>query len=972
MTAISQITTQTVQLDPGARLVLDRPDIGWTVKSGAVDLFLAEVQDGEPASRRHFLFEVKAGGCVMPVLETFPSLQIILVATQSSALVSLNLETLGAVSELGDTVLRTAMARLGEGQSTLPQQVDRWITGLSSAVARIVDVPPDGASAVAPADVQDCAADGAVTVRSGVAWIAADVPLTYCDGTALNQRPGEAVVPLAPGTWARAQSAGRLTATDTGQAIAAPWWPDAIACFHRLAFNAIGRAMAENRADTERRVAARADSIERLTDRTIGSFRNVAETSRKAWQSGAREDERLLAVFMIVAEAIGLDLPQRTQESIAKANDVNKAVRLARLRQRQVALRGLWWREDLGPLIGFVDEERRIVALLPTGTNRWRMIDPVAGKTEIVDAALAGRIAATAHMLYPTLPDKPLTFRDMMKFGAPRSRRDMAIAVLAAIAGAALGLATPLAMRLAFDRFIPGHNAVQLFELAVGLTLAALITTLFRVAYDRAALRIDGRAAGGHPAALMDRLLRLPDGALRFGSADLALRFGSADLVRRTVSNVLLTSVPAIFLTLFNGALLFYYAHWAAAVAVGCFVVLGLLSALFARLQREAQRRGEELLSDVFNIVFQLVQAITVLRTTGSEVRAFAHWGIDFAELRARSHRARRLATIFEGLLSGIDLLSLAGIFLLLALAPTDNFSTGSFIAFVTAYAMFSANALQIVRNIGVVVGLDVSWERALPLLRAVPEGAAQRRDPGRLDGKVEVNNVAFRYAPDGPLALGGVSIAAAPGEFIALVGASGSGKSTLVRLLLGLNPPLQGTVQYDEQDLRHLDLELVRRQIGVVLQSGRLFPGTLFENIMGTFNGTMDDAWEAARQAGIEQDIRAMPMGMHTVVTEATAAFSGGQVQRLIIARALVGKPRILIFDEATSSLDNVSQAIIAQSLSRLAVTRIVIAHRLSTVRQADRIYVFDKGRIVQNGKYEELMKAPGPFAEFSRKQLI
>jgi NHLM bacteriocin system ABC transporter ATP-binding protein len=869
-------------------------------------------------------------------------------------------------------VLRTAMARQGEGPSGLPQQVDRWITGLSSAVARIVDVAPDGASAVVPGDSQDCAADHAVTVRSGVVWIAADMPLTYCDGTDLAPRTGEALVPLAPGAWVRAVSVGRLTATDTAQAIAAPWWPAAIASFHRLAFNAIGRAIAKNRTELDRRVASRGDSIERLTDRVIGSFRNVAETSRKAWQSGAREDERLLAVFMIVAEAIGLDLPQRTQEQIAKAKDVNEAVRAARLRQRQVALRGLWWREDLGPLIGFVDDDRRIVALLPTGTNGWRMIDPVAGKTEVVDAALAARIVPTAHMLYPTLPDKPLTFKDMMKFGAPRSRRDMAIAVLAALAGAVLGLATPLAMRLAFDRFIPGHNGVQLFELAIGLTLAAIISTLFRMAYDRAALRIDGRAAGGHPAALMDRLLRLPDAAIRFGSADLALRFGSADQVRRTISNVLLTSVPATFLTLFNGALLFYYAHWAAAVAVAGFVVLGGLSALFARLQRKAQRRGEELVSDVFNIVFQLVQAITVLRTTGSEVRAFAHWGIDFAELRARSHRARKLATIFEGLLSGIDVLSLAGIFLLLALTPKDNFSTGSFIAFVTAYGAFSANAMQIVRNIGVLIGLEVSWERAVPLLRAVPEGTAQRRDPGRFDGKVEVNNAAFRYTPDGPLALGGVSIQAAPGEFIALVGASGSGKSTLVRLLLGLNQPLQGTIQYDEQDLRHLDLELVRRQIGVVLQSGRLFPGTLFENIMGTFNGTMDDAWEAARQAGIEADIRAMPMGMHTVVTEATAAFSGGQVQRLIIARALVGKPRILLFDEATSSLDNVSQAIIAQSLSRLAVTRIVIAHRLSTVRQADRIYVFDKGRIVQNGKYEELMKTPGPFAEFSRKQLI
>jgi ABC-type bacteriocin/lantibiotic exporter with double-glycine peptidase domain len=193
-----------------------------------------------------------------------------------------------------------------------------------------------------------------------------------------------------------------------------------------------------------------------------------------------------------------------------------------------------------------------------------------------------------------------------------------------------------------------------------------------------------------------------------------------------------------------------------------------------------------------------------------------------------------------------------------------------------------------------------------------------------------------------------------------------------LTRLLLGLDQPMQGTIQYDGQDLRHLDTELVRRQIGVVLQNGKLFPGTLFENIIGNFDGTIDDAWEAARQAGIADDIRAMPMGMHTIVTEASAAFSGGQIQRMIIARALVGKPRILLFDEATSALDNVTQAIVTQSVSQLAVTRIVIAHRLTTVRSADRIYVFDKGRIAQNGKYDELIKAPGPFAEFAKRQLV
>jgi NHLM bacteriocin system ABC transporter ATP-binding protein len=546
------------------------------------------------------------------------------------------------------------------------------------------------------------------------------------------------------------------------------------------------------------------------------------------------------------------------------------------------------------------------------------------------------------------------------------------LAVAAAMAGAALSLATPLAMRFAFDRFIPGHNGLQLFELAVGLVLAAVISMAFRIAYDRAALRVDGRAGGANAAAVMDRVLRLPESALRFGPADLALRVGSADQVRRTLLNVVLSTIPALFLCLVNGAMLFYYAHWAALVAVGCFVLLCGLSALFARLQRETQRRGEQLQSDVFNIVFQLVQAIGVLRATGSEVRAFAHWGIDFAELRARSYKARKLSTVFEMLLSGIDLMCWAGMFLLLALLPSDQFTTGAFIAFVSAYGAFSGNSMAIVRSVGTLVGLDTSWERAAPLLNATPERSVLRRDPGQLTGKIDVTNVAFRYSPEAPPALGGVSLQAAAGEFIAIVGPSGSGKSTLTRLLLGLDQPMQGTIQYDGQDLRHLDTELVRRQIGVVLQNGKLFPGTLFENIIGNFDGTIDDAWEAARQAGIADDIRAMPMGMHTIVTEASAAFSGGQIQRMIIARALVGKPRILLFDEATSALDNVTQAIVTQSVSQLAVTRIVIAHRLTTVRSADRIYVFDKGRIAQNGKYDELIKAPGPFAEFAKRQLV
>jgi NHLM bacteriocin system ABC transporter ATP-binding protein len=970
MNVLSPIKTETKQVPIGTQIVLDKPNTGWTVQSGRVELFFAEFHDGKPASRRHYLFEVKAGGIVMPLLIPLGTMRVMLIVSEAGVLEPLDLSAVKASAQQSQLLPKLA------------EQIDQWIHGMSAAAAAIVGVPPDGARALVAGDKLDAAAEAVVTARSQVVWISSQkAELAACDDTVIAARgegamlpgaTGSATMPVAPGTWVTLRTPGQVTAYATGQALSWPHWLDVLRDFHDLTFNAIQQAIGDQQTETKKRIEARVESSERLTEHVISSFHNVATSSKKAWKGGAHEDEHLFAAFMIVAEAIGLDLTQRAREQIGKAKTVDEAIRTARLRQRQVALRGNWWREDLGPLLGFVDEERRVVALLPTGAGHWHMIDPIDGIAVKVNDSIVARIAPTAHMLYPTLPDKVLTFKDFLDFGLTRSYRDLGIAIATALAGALLGLATPIAMRLAFDRFIPGHNSLQLFELAVGLMLAALISTLFRIAYDQAALRIDGRAAGGHMAAVMDRVLRLPEAALRFGSADLALRFSSADMVRRSISNIFLSSIPAVFLTVFNGALMFYYAPPAAAVALGSFLLLCGMSAYFAWRQKDEQKKGEQLASDVFNIVFQLVQAITVLRTTASEVRAFAHWGVDFAELRARSHRARNIATVFETLLSGIDILSLAGIFLLLALLPTTNFSTGAFIAFITAYGMFSGNSMQIVRNIGAVIGLTVSWERGAVLLRAVPDRAASRRDPGRLSGKIDVTNVAFRYAGDGPMALNGLAMKAEPGEFIALVGASGSGKSTMMRLLLGLDMPLQGTIQYDGQDLRHLDSELLRRQIGVVLQNGKLFPGTLFENIMGSFHGTIDDAWDAARQAGIEEDIRALPMGMHTVVTEATAAFSGGQVQRLIIARALVSKPRILLFDEATSSLDNVTQSIVTKSLSRLAVTRIVIAHRLTTVRQADRIYVFENGRIAQTGNYDELIKTAGPFAEFARRQMI
>jgi ABC-type bacteriocin/lantibiotic exporter with double-glycine peptidase domain len=264
-------------------------------------------------------------------------------------------------------------------------------------------------------------------------------------------------------------------------------------------------------------------------------------------------------------------------------------------------------------------------------------------------------------------------------------------------------------------------------------------------------------------------------------------------------------------------------------------------------------------------------------------------------------------------------------------------------------------------------------YERAQPILHTLPEVNAFKADPGELTGEIEISRVTFRYKDKGPTVLNDVSLHFKHGEFVALVGPSGSGKSTLLRLLLGFETPEAGGVFYDDQNLNSLDLRAVRKQLGVVLQNSHVISGDLFTNIIGQSRLTMDDAWEAARLAGLDEDIRQMPMGMHTFVSSGSSTLSGGQRQRLLIARAIAHRPRILLFDEATSALDNQTQAVVSSSLSQLDSTRIVIAHRLSTIINADRIVVLDKGQIVQEGTYNELMQSrDGLFAELARRQLV
>jgi NHLM bacteriocin system ABC transporter ATP-binding protein len=490
-------------------------------------------------------------------------------------------------------------------------------------------------------------------------------------------------------------------------------------------------------------------------------------------------------------------------------------------------------------------------------------------------------------------------------------------------------------------------------------------------------LRVETAADAATQSAVWDRLLNLQVAFFRrFSTGDLQSRVTAVSQIRAYLGGTTARTLFSGVILLLNLALLLYYsprltllAVAVAALSAAVTVVSGVMILRIARVILELKGR-------FFGFMVQLVNGVAKLRVAAAEERAFSRWARDYTQLLKLELRQRRIQDTVRAINIAVSMLSAILLFSFAAMLirKTDGgagLTTGVFLAFNVAYGTFIGAVTRLSNTVTAVLAIAILRERARPILEAVPEVGERKADPGRLRGRFELDHVSFRYRDDGPVILDDVSLRVDPGQFVALVGPSGSGKSTLFRLLLGFETPRSGSVFFDGQDLAGLDVHAVRRQLGVVLQNGRITSGSIFENIVTGTRLSLNDAWEAARAAGFAAEIEAMPMGMHTIISEGGTNLSGGQRQRLLLTRALVHRPKVLLLDEATSALDNKTQAIVSESLNRLDVTRVVIAHRLSTVRSADRIYVVEAGRVVEEGAFDELAAQQGLFARLMARQL-
>jgi NHLM bacteriocin system ABC transporter ATP-binding protein len=785
---------------------------------------------------------------------------------------------------------------------------------------------------------------------------------------------GDGLFPLSDPAWLESSGGTTLLGMDTESYVAQDEsWSD-LDAFHAMVLSAL--AWETRRSFAERRELERErDEDDRELARNA-VHRLSAVLEKETFRDVSRPDiataDPLLAACQLVGRSIGVEL-RRPEYSGGMAGDpLDEISRASRVRMRRVALKGDWWRKDSGPLLGFRAEDERPVALLQRGTSAYTIVDPVDGTRETLTGETASDLAPFGFTFYAPFPDRPLGAWDLLKYSLRDLRGDLLRISLMGAASGLLGALVPIATKQIVDVVIPQAEGGLAVALALGLVVAAISAMLFEMTRQFAVLRIETKLDSGVQAAVWDRLLSLPTPFFRdYSAGDLAVRAMGINTIRQMVTGATLSSLLSSAFSVFSFAVIFYYN-----------VQLGLIAALMAAiiigvsvaggyLQLRYERRETEMLGKVSSLVLQLLTGIAKLRVAGAEMRAFAVWSGKYSIQKANAAKAQSAANAIVVFNSVSDVLTYLVIFGAVAFVWGGGVSTGEFVAFNTAFAQFLFASAGITTAFSTILQAIPFYERATPILRTLPEVDTEKPDPGVLRGRVEINHVSFRYDPDGPLVLDNVSLRAEPGEFVAIVGPSGAGKSSLFRQLLGFEMPEAGSIYYDDHDLAGLNVQAVRRQMGVVLQNGRLMSGTIFQNIAGVSQLSVDQAWEAARMAGLDKDIEMMPMGMFTFLGEGTSAISGGQRQRLMIARAIAFKPRILLFDEATSALDNRTQAIVSSSLENLKATRIVIAHRLSTIMNADRIYVLKAGRIVQSGTYADLMEREGPFRDLAARQI-
>lgn len=929
-------------------LVLDKPAERWIITAGSVTLFAAGPARA-PATEgaRRYIGTVVAGGMICGLGTDDLGGTLIAIGHADTQLLPVNLDALAANP---DQTMRLARA------------VSLWSRNLAGGIARPLAPYPRADIAVTEA-TQPIRAEKRVTLaaRGRPVW----VRITGGNWTLLGLESVQGLMPLPAGIWLTGEG-GTVEPIPAAAAISDPAWQRGVAAFNEACLAALPSALVLDTADEVNRLRLRDERDDETDAEQRSAFAGIL--GNEIARAAETDSDQLMPVFRRVAGYLGVAAlrPVRVRRiDIDATATLEELARASGLRLRPVQLEEGWWQRDHGALFTTRDDGVT-VGLLPE-RGGWRLITPDRPAGARLDPAMARRLSPEAWAPIVPLPRKAMGLVDLVTTGLRGGGGDITLLMATMLLGGLLGQAVPLATGAAFSLLIPGGHLSELVQLGLALVLVAAVGWVVQLGGEVARQRIEARAGAALHAAIWDRVLRLPLAILsRQTVGETAGRATAAIGLATQLRALSFIAAASVSLILSAAVTMLLSQPLAAAVGVGMLVVQVAAANFAGWLQARAFATGEALSGLADAMVFQIISGLVKLRLAGAESRAQAVWAKRFVETRRRLAAARRIGNGYDAFATAFAVLSTAGTFLVIALVQRVEEGQAppplsAVMTFVAAYALMAASAAQLAKAMFALWFLAPLQKFAQPLLEALPEPEAGRVDPGQLTGAVEMTNLAFRYNPADPWIFAGLSLRIEAGEFVAIVGRSGTGKSTLVRLMLGMEEPGGGAIYMDGHDIRGLDMAVLRRQVATVMQSGRVPPGSIRDAVRGLSTAREAEIWQALEQAALAADIRAMPMGLDTVLTDASRVLSGGQGQRLLLARALLQKPAVIILDEATSALDNVTQRAVMTVVRTLPATRIVIAHRLSTIRHADRIIVLDNGRIAETGSFEQLLKNQG-----------
>ncbi len=637
---------------------------------------------------------------------------------------------------------------------------------------------------------------------------------------------------------------------------------------------------------------------------------------------------------------------------------------------RNVVLEPAWNKKDSGTIVGTMDGVP--VSCIPQSYGKYMLYNGDTEETVLLSDEDAARIDPKAFVISRTLPSHALAKKDLVNFGKKSIRRsDLITVLILGLAAALIGILVPTLNQKIYDDYIPLGNEGQLVQICVVIASFMLSSFFFDMVKNLSNYRISSHIGYDLQNAMYYRVFQLPESFFRnYDSADLGQRLEYVSVfAERYVSTFIVSGLATVFSVVYL-IKMFRYSGKLTWFAILMLLVYALIISLISVLTIRFNKQAEDNRGKASAKLYQFLSGIEKIRMAGAEDKAANEYLVPFAaqqNLELKRDKLTGLASMISGSVSTI----FSMVFYLIIVKSKINISTGAFMAFNSAFGAFSGVILSTIR-----AGLDIYelrplYERFRDLIETAPEDDGKGKIIDGLRGGVSVRNLYFSYDGSRNI-LNGINLEIKPGEYVGIVGASGCGKSTLLKLMLGFESPNQGNILYDESDLKTLDKKAFRKNLGVVLQNGKLIAGSIYENITITApRATMKDVNRVIEAVGLKEDIDNMPMGIRTVLSENSGTISGGQQQRILIARAIISDPSILIFDEATSALDNRTQAEVCRSLEAMKITRITVAHRLSTIQNCDRIFVLDKGVVAEEGNYQSLMDKHGLFYQLAQRQI-